>query len=170
MTKINENDLFQSSHLTILVSYTIFAAILVAESFLLGWESWAVLLIVAGISVAWVLHIRHNTPPTIRLWLYAVLMMGCYFFYGIHQTSTFDLALVMAAIIMIHTMTGKKPLITLCQFTFYITMAYEIVTMIQSGEVFDALVISRIALHFVMIFFIGRFSKTIIDKWLMVLR
>lgn len=79
MTKINENDLFQSSHLTILVSYTIFAAILVAESFLLGWESWAVLLIVAGISVAWVLHIRHNTPPTIRLWLYAVLMMGCYF-------------------------------------------------------------------------------------------
>ena len=169
MTKINENDLFQSSHLTILVSYTIFAAILVAESFLLGWESWAVLLIIAGISVAWVLHIRHNTPPTIRLWLYAVLMMGCYFFYGIHQTSTFDLALVMAAIIMIHTMTGKKPLITLCQFTFYITMAYEIVTMIQSGEVFDALVISRIALHFVMIFFIGRFSKTIIDKWLMVL-
>ena len=29
-------DLFQSSHLTILVSYTIFAAILVAESLLLG--------------------------------------------------------------------------------------------------------------------------------------
>ena len=169
MTKTTENDLFQSSHLTILVSYTIFAAILVAESLLLGWESWALLVIIAGISVAWVLHIRHNTPPAIRLWLYAVLMMGCYFFYGIHQTSTFDLALVMAAIIMIHTMTGRKPLITLCQFTFYVTMAYEITVMIHSGEVFDALVISRIILHIVMIFFIGRFSKAIIDKWLLVL-
>ncbi len=169
MTKTTDNDLFQSSHLTILVSYTIFAAILVAESILLGWETWALIVIAAGITVAWVLHIRHNTPPAIRLWLYAVLMMGCYFFYGIHQTSTFDLALVMAAIIMIHTMTGRKPLITLCQFTFYVTMAYEVTIMIQNGEVFNVLVISRIALHVIMIFFIGRFSKTIIDKWLMVL-
>ena len=80
-------DLFESSHLTILVSYTVFASILVAESLLLGWEKWALLLIVTGIIAAWVLHIRHNTPSIIRLWLYAILMMGCFFFYGIHQTS-----------------------------------------------------------------------------------
>ena len=169
MSRTTENDLFESSHLTILISYTVFATILVIESLLLGWERWALLLIIAGISVAWVLHIRHNTPSVIRLWLYAVLMMGCYFFYGIHKTSTFDLALVMAAIIMIHTMTGKKSLITLCQFTFYLTMAYELTVMVQSGEVFDVLVISRCALHVIMIFFIGRFSRSIIDKWLEVL-
>ena len=39
------NDLFQTSHLTLLVSYTIFAIILVVESLLLGWEKWALLLI-----------------------------------------------------------------------------------------------------------------------------
>ncbi|MBR3464513.1 MAG: response regulator [Clostridiales bacterium] len=170
MSKIKENgDLFESSHLTILVSYTIFAAILVVESLLMGWEKWALLLVVLGIGAAWILHIRHTTPPNVRLWLYAILMMGCYFFYGIHQTSTFDLALVMAAVIMIHTMTGKKSLITLCQLTYYITMAYEIVTMAQRGEEFDVLVISRTALHVIMIFFIGRFAKTIIDKWNQVL-
>ena len=170
MSKIKENgDLFESSHLTILVSYTIFAAILVVESLLMGWEKWALLLVVLGIGAAWILHIRHTTPPNVRLWLYAILMMGCYFFYGIHQTSTFDLALVMAAVIMIHTMTGKKSLITLCQLTYYITMAYEIVTMAQRGEAFDVLVISRTALHVIMIFFIGRFAKTIIDKWNQVL-
>ena len=170
MSKIKENgDLFESAHLTILVSYTIFAAILVVESLLMGWEKWALLLVVLGIGAAWILHIRHTTPPNVRLWLYAILMMGCYFFYGIHQTSTFDLALVMAAVIMIHTMTGKKSLITLCQFTYYITMAYEIVTMAQRGEEFDVLVISRTALHVIMIFFIGRFAKTIIDKWNQVL-
>ena len=170
MSKIKENgDLFESSHLTILVSYTIFAAILVVESLLMGWEKWALLLVVLGIGAAWILHIRHTTPPNVRLWLYAILMMGCYFFYGIHQTSTFDLALVMAAVIMIHTMTGKKSLITLCQLTYYITMAYEIVAMAQRGEEFDVLVISRTALHVIMIFFIGRFAKTIIDKWNQVL-
>ena len=165
----NDRELFQTSHLTILISYTIFATILVVESLLLGWEKWALILIVGGIIAAWALHIRHNTPSNVRLWLYAVLMMGCYFFYGIHQTSTFDLALVMAAIIMLHTMTGRKTFITLCQFTFYITMAYEVVLMILSDEVFDVLVISRLILHFVMIFFIGKFAKSIIDKWMQVL-
>ncbi len=165
----NDKDLFQTSHLTILVSYTIFATILIVESLLLGWEIWPLLIIVLGIIAAWVLHISHNTPPQVRLWLYAILMMGCFFFYGIHNTSTFDLALVMAAIIMIHTLTGRKHLITLCQFTYYITMAYEIVTMIINGETFDVLVISRCVLHVVMIFFIGRFAKVIIDKWLQVL-
>ena len=165
----NDKDLFQTSHLTILVSYTIFATILIVESLLLGWEIWPLLIIALGIIAAWVLHISHNTPPQVRLWLYAILMMGCFFFYGIHNTSTFDLALVMAAIIMIHTLTGRKHLITLCQFTYYITMAYEIVTMIINGETFDVLLISRTILHLVMIFFIGRFAKVIIDKWLQVL-
>jgi len=165
----NDKELFQSSHLTILISYTIFATILVVESLLLGWEKWALILIIGGIIAAWALHIRHTTPSNVRLWLYAVLMMGCYFFYGIHQTSTFDLALVMAAIIMLHTMTGRKAFINLCQFTFYITMAYEVVLMILDQEVFDVLVITRLILHFLMIFFIGRFAKSIIDKWMQVL-
>ena len=165
----NDKELFQSSHLTILISYTIFATILVVESLLLGWEKWALILIIGGIIAAWALHIRHITPSNVRLWLYAVLMMGCYFFYGIHQTSTFDLALVMAAIIMLHTMTGRKAFINLCQFTFYITMAYEVVLMILDKEVFDVLVITRLILHFLMIFFIGRFAKSIIDKWMQVL-
>ena len=48
MSTIKEDDLFQSSHLTLLVSYTIFAAILVVESFLMGWELWALLLVAGG--------------------------------------------------------------------------------------------------------------------------
>ena len=169
MSTIKEDDLFQSSHLTLLVSYTIFATILVVESFLMGWELWALLLVAGGIATAWVLHIRHNTPANVRIWVYAVLIMGCFFFYGIHETSTFDLALVMGAIIMLNTMSGKKSLITLCQFTFYITMGYSLIVMIQSGTEFDVLLITRTLLHLAMVYFIGRFAKTIIDKWMEVL-
>lgn len=169
-TTNDNNDLFQSSHLTLLVSYTIFAIILIIESLLLGWEKWALLIVIVGITMAWVLHIRHNTPSVVRIWVYAILMMGCYFFYGIHQTSTFDLALVMAGIIMINTLTGKKSLISLCQFTFFVTMAYELINMIFAGEVFDVLIITRSILHICMIIFIGRFAKIIIDKWNQVMK
>ena len=169
-TTKDNNDLFQSSHLTLLISYTIFAIILIVESLLLGWEKWALLIIIVGISMAWVLHIRHSTPSVVRIWVYAILMMGCYFFYGIHQTSTFDLALVMAGIIMINTLTGKKSLITLCEFTYFVTMAYELINMIATGEAFDVLIITRSILHICMVIFIGRFAKIIIDKWMQVMK
>ena len=52
MSKKKEHvDLFQSSHLTILVSYTRFASILVAASLLLGWEKWALVLIVSAVAL-----------------------------------------------------------------------------------------------------------------------
>ena len=169
-TTNDNNDLFQSAHLTLLVSYTIFAIILVIESLLLGWEKWALLIIIVGIAMAWILHIRHNTPSVVRIWVYAILMMGCYFFYGIHQTSTFDLALVMAGVIMINTLTGKKSLITLCEFTYLVTMAYELVNMMATGEFFDVLIITRSILHICLVIFIGRFAKIIIDKWMQVMK
>ncbi len=170
MTTTREsNELFQSSHLTLLISYTIFAIILIGESLLMGWEKWMLLLIAAGVIISWILHLRHDTPAQVRIWIYAVLMMGTFFFYGIHQTSTFDLAVVISAIIMLYTMTGIKSLITLCQFTYFGTMAYEIAMMAVNKEPFDALMITRTILHVCMVFFIGKFAKIIIDKWMQVL-
>ena len=166
MTRETEsNGLFQTSHLTLLISYTLFSAALIIESFLMGWEKWMLLLVVAGVVISWILHLRHDTPAGVRIWIYAILMMGTYFFYGTHPTSTFDLAVVMSALIMLFTMTGIKALISLCQFTFYGTMIYAIAAMVIAHEPFDALIISRSILHFFMVFFIGRFAKIIIDKW-----
>ena len=170
MTISKERDeLFESSHLTLLISYTVFSAVLIAESLLMKWELWALVLILVSNFICWILHLRHDTPANVRIWIYSILMMCTYFFYGTHATSTFDLALVMSAVILVYTMTGKKALITLCQFAFVITMTYEIVMMVLHGEAFDALVISRTVLHYFMVLFVGQFSKKIIDTWNQVL-
>ena len=163
------NELFQTSHLTLLISYTIFSGILIAESLLMGWETWMIFLIIASNIVCWVLHLKHDTPDFVRIWVYSILMMCTYFFYGTHLTSTFDLALVMCAVIVIYTMTGKRSLITLCQFTFLITMTYGIVMSIINGDEFDALVISRTVLHYFMVLFVGQFAKKIIERWVEIL-
>ena len=165
MTSIDSNKLFESSHLTLLISYTIFSGILIAESLLMGWELWMIVLILASNIICWILHLRHDTPSTVRIWIYSILMMCTYFFYGAHSTSTFDLALVMSAVILIYTMTNRKNLITLCQFTFFLAMTYEVFMMFINGETFDALFISRLALHYIMVMFTGQFAKRIIDKW-----
>ena len=162
-------ELFESSHLMLLVTYTAFTVILIAESFLMGWEKWILILIGAAVILCWSLHFRQYATSLVRIRIYAVLMMCTAFFYGIHLTSTFDLAVVMSSLIMLFTMTGIKSLITLCQVTYYVTMAYDFAVMIMQGETFDPLVLSRSALHLAMIFFIGWFAKTIIDKWTQVL-
>ena len=124
--KQEENELYKSSHLMILISYTMFSVILCGESLLMGWEKWARVLIVFGLTLAWVTHIRRWMTEHVRLWMYSLLMMATFFFYGIHLTSTFDIAVVMLIVIMIYTMTGQKALIILCQATYFITFAYDV--------------------------------------------
>lgn len=159
------NDLSKVSQLIILVGYTIFSVILIMESILLSWETWAIVLVAVGVIMGWMLHVRQRFSPYTRLVIFSFMMMATYFFYGIHETSTFDLALVMSVVIALYTLTANKKFILLCQITFYFTMAYEIVAMISRGVSFDSLDVSRILMHMLMILMSGMFSRIIIDKW-----
>ena len=165
----DQSELFQSSHLMLLVTYSVCAVALLGESLLMGWEKWVMLLVGVAVIVCWIMHFRQDTTPTVRIRIYAILMMCTAFFYGTHPTSTFDMAVVMAALIVLFTMTGMKSLITMCQITYYITMIYQFSVMAVTGEEFTWLLLTRSALHLIMIFFIGWFAKTIIDKWTTVL-
>ena len=149
----------------LLISYTIFSVILIGESLLMGWEIWALFPIAFGVILSWTMHLTNSVSPDLRIWMYSLLMMGTFFFYGVHDTSTFDLAIVISAVIILYTMTARKRLITLAQCTYYATMVYEIVTMVINGVSFDVLEISRTVLHICMITMICWFARTIIDKW-----
>ena len=163
--KDEENKFFQASHLMILCSYTILSVVLSLESLLMGWERWAVVPILAGMVLAWILHVRQQLNPVTRLWIYSVEMMLAFFFYGIHSTSTFDMAALMLVIIMIYTMTGQKALIILCQATYFITFAYDMAVVFMSGEALGSLEISRCVLHVLLVVMSGWIARSIIDNW-----
>ena len=160
-----ENEVFKSSHMTLLLCFTVFAVILIGESILLDWERWALVLVVAGLCGAWVMHIQQLLAPNARLWIYAAMMMIVYFFYGTHMTSTFDAALIMVVVIMIYSITCVRQLIWVCQGTFYVTFAYDILMLISMGEKFDALSITRAGLHVVVVTMAGWIGRMIIDNW-----
>lgn len=161
----DNTELAQNSTLIILITYTAFAFVLITEALLLDWEKWALVLIGLGVMACWLIHVRNSMSSYAKIWVYSVLMMASFFFYGVHETSTFDLAIVMAVLVVFYTMAGIKGLISLCQFTYYATMTYEIIYMITNGVDFDVLMVSRLLLHFVLIFMICRFSRAIIDRW-----
>ncbi|MCR5418146.1 MAG: response regulator [Lachnospiraceae bacterium] len=164
--RMQEKDYFKASQLVVLVFYSILVVMLTAESFLLGWETWAVMLVWAGFAISWVVHIRQDLSPNARLWVYALMMMGGTFFYGIHVTSTYDLGLVLTVFILIFISTGIPALITLCQVTYYIVIAYNIYQMYTSGEIFDSLMITRTALHLVVVTVVCYIARGVIRKWI----
>ncbi len=161
----DRSELFISSQIMMVISYTIFSIILIGETFVMDWEKWAVVLIAGGVAVSWYMHLSRVGSDDLRLWLVSLFMMATFFFYGSHTTSTFDLAIVMSAVIFLYTMTGIHSLITLCQVTYYITMVYELIQLAASGEEFDPLMITRTILHFAMITMICWIARVIIDKW-----
>lgn len=155
----------QSSHMLILISYTILAVALIGESFLLGWEKWPLVLIAASIIICWTLHIRRTLTDMQRLWAYTLMMMGSFFFYGIHMTSTFDIAVVMTILIMIFTTTGEPKLIRTAMITYYITMAFDIVGLTRDGTVWDGLMVTRTVFHICMLSLAGWLGMVIIRRW-----
>ncbi len=160
-----KNDMFRTGNLVLLLGYTIFAIMHVVITFLLGWDKWVLFVIGAFVGICWGIHIKSIFTSNQRLWVIAFIMMINYFIYGVHLTSTYDLAIVMAAIMMLFIMTGVKPLITLCQITYYISMTYDLVKYAMDGGKFDILLMCRIIMHYSVITMLAYFLKTIINKW-----
>ena len=134
---IGENSIFKPSHLMILISISLFSVIFIGESFLMGWETWMVSMIVIAVLGCWFMHLRNILTPYQRLWVYSILMMVMAAFYGIHLTSTYDMAGIIAICIILFIMTGVKALINMWQVTYYLILAYNLAAMWQQGYPFD---------------------------------
>ncbi len=154
-----------SAHVVILVCYSIFAVALIAESLLLSWENWAIPLVICGVIAAWGLHISQQLSQSNRLWIYIILMMITFFFYGIHSTSLFDLAPVIVFVILLASMSGKVGLINLCMITYYVTIIYNMFVATGENYSWDRVAVSRIVLHIFLVLMAGYTSKSIMKRW-----
>ncbi len=155
----------KTSHFLVLITFTVFSIILIGESLLLGWEAWVLPLIGAGVIAGWGLHIFQVLSERSRLMLYSVMMMVTAFFYGIHQTSTYDLCAVMCGLLILFTMTNEKVSIVMGLITYYLAFGYDLAVMALDGVEFDSLLITRSLLHIFMMAVVAWICFVIINKW-----
>ena len=162
--KMNDQEKQRAAHLLILLCYTILSCVLIGESLLMGWEMWAVVLLPVGVIAGWTLHIRDRLPMGVRLDIYTVLMMLVYFFYGIHETSMFDLAPLMITVMILYSSTERYRTIKICMFTYYLTMAYDFFHVMNSFTEETPLFITRLLLHFMLVYMAGRLLKIAVQR------
>ena len=51
--KSSIHELFKTSNLMLLIGFSIFSVLVAVETFLLGWEKWALILIVLAVGICW---------------------------------------------------------------------------------------------------------------------
>lgn len=161
---MNDQEKQRAAHLLLLLCYTILSCALIGESLLMGWETWAVVLLPIGVIAGWTLHIKNTLPMAVRLDIYTVMMMLVYFYYGIHETSMFDLAPLMITVMVLYSSTEKYGTIKICMFTYYLTMAYDFFHVMGSFKEDASLFISRIMLHLLLVYMAGRLLKTVVER------
>ena len=161
---MNDQEKQRAAHLLILLCYTIFSCVLIGESLLLGWETWVVVLLPIGVIAGWTMHIRNRLPMVLRLDIYSFLMMLVFFFYGIHETSMFDLAPVMITLMVLYSSTEKYSTIKICMFTYYLTMGYDFFLVLDGFSEETPLFITRLLLHFMLVYMAGRLLKIMIQR------
>ncbi len=122
-------------------------AALIMESILLDWDKAAVMLLLLGLVVSWALHITGRLEPDLSLWLYFILAMLAFFYYGTHETSMYDLAPTIIAYILLVSGTNNRLLPRLCTVTYFFTMIYALVFVAENIEL-TSLTVTRIGLHF----------------------
>lgn len=154
----------RAGHLLILLVCTILIIVLAGESLLLGWEKGAIVLLLSGLIVSWVLHITEKIPESIRLWLYFLLSMLAFFFYGIHEISIYDLAPLMLMLIMLYSTTENYSIIRLCVITYFLTMGYDFVFVLGTSLELSALVVTRTLFHLVLIYMAGCLVKIVMQR------
>ncbi len=150
-------------HIIILSFVTFCLTGLTAESFLMGWELGAVVLLLLGLCMSWGIYFRERIPASTRLWLYFILAMLALFFYGIHETSVFDLAPMMIFVTFMFALARQKIMINLCIITYYLTMGYDFLFVLGDSVELSTLTITRILLHLILVYMAGYLAKIMMN-------
>mgnify|MGYP002861977426 CR=1 FL=1 len=132
----------------ILMVVTIACGAFVAESILMRWEFWVPPLLVAGLGALWGIHISQRSTEKYRAefnFVYTALLV---FFHGVHETSFFDVSLVIMLFMAVFSLLDRYFVLNVILIEYAVIMAIQMfLALTGSAFVFDKLQISRIFLH-----------------------
>ncbi|MCR5322809.1 MAG: response regulator [Lachnospiraceae bacterium] len=125
---------------------------LTVESIILEWEFWVWPLIIVGTVSLWVMNLSEKPEYEIRKILYLVYAMLVIFFHGAHESSLFDVAIALVLVMVAYSFMDKVYMMNLLLVEYYVIMIMQLILASKSGNIkFDALNISRVILHFMIV-------------------
>lgn len=114
-----------SQHLLLAVIVTVFSGLLGLIALFLSWEFWTLPLMTVACFVVWFLHIGRLGSNTLFDNLCAGLMLIEFFFFGVHESSLFDLPAVACILILALFVLNKKRILYAAAALYVLVLAYH---------------------------------------------
>ncbi len=114
-----------SQHLLLAVIVTVFSGLLGLIALFLSWEFWTIPLMTVACFVVWFLHIGRLGSNTLFDNLCAGLMLIEFFFFGVHESSLFDLPAVACILILALFVLNKKWILYAAAALYALVLAYH---------------------------------------------
>ncbi len=134
-------------HLIILFIYTFSAVALSFKAIFQGWEGWAVVVCICGLLACWIMHLGQVFAAQQRLWIYELLQMVLFFYYGVHDDTFLDLTPIIILVIIVYHMTGTIGYIYLAAGTYMLTVFYVLIMLRKGDQTICTATPSRVLLH-----------------------
>ncbi len=114
-----------SIHLLLAVIVTVFGVFLILITLALSWEYWMIPIILVGNTLVWCLHIGRFGSESFYKNLCAGLLMIGFFFFGVHESSLYDIPAVACMVILIFSMFDKKRLLYMTAALYVLELLYH---------------------------------------------
>lgn len=116
-------------HLLLAVITTIFSGMLSLITVVMAWEFWMIPLIAAGCFGIWLLHIAKLGSGAWYENLCAGLMLLEFFFFGVHESSLFDMPAVACILILALFMLNKKWVLYVLAALYALALLYHVLVL-----------------------------------------
>ena len=115
-----------SRHLLLAVITTVFSGMLGLITVVMVWELWTIPLMAAGCFGVWFLHIAKIGSDAFYENLCAGLLLLEFFFFGVHESSLFDIPAVACIIILALLMLNKKWVLHMLEALYVLVLLYHV--------------------------------------------
>ncbi|MCR4923031.1 MAG: response regulator [Lachnospiraceae bacterium] len=135
-------------------------------NYTMKWEFWVPPLIIIGMIFLWVVNVKENLPFEIRKAIYLTAGMLAAFYQGIHDTSFFDVAVVMLLFMVTYSLFDRVYMMNIILVEYIFIMSIQILLNSYKHYVeYDAVNIARLLTQLVSVGFVyGVCVKAINDR------
>ncbi|MBQ9865689.1 MAG: response regulator [Lachnospiraceae bacterium] len=138
-------------HLVIIMVYSFMALVLCAETVLMGWELWTVPALLSSVIAVWWIYIKQALNVKARLYIYLIMMLIALFYYGVHETSLFDVPLILVLVMMLFVLVEENFIIYFFYVDYILIICWHVLVTKAINLSFTALEWSRLLMNFAVI-------------------
>ncbi len=148
-TKLERKEEILEAHRSALTVASLLFIALIVETLVMQWETWAVAYLLVGILLMWLCHFSRTISLKHRVPLYVVIILGTFFFYGIHKTSLFDVPIIGIIMLSVFLMMECDWAIYLGGVFYFLVLVWQFLVLRNTDALVSTLEVSRLVMDIV---------------------